>query len=323
MPDRHAVDPQSAVPLYHQIAEEIRGRIESGQLAPGETLEPLRLAAERWGVNLHTVRHAYAALAREGLVDVARGPAGTRVSGRTREIATKTGPVRTDPDRALRGFLDRVSSEAGARFGLGAAELARLLSEHAAPRAASSPPLLYAVECSEWQCVAHARELAARYEVDARPWPLSAGEPPAGAIVATYFHYNDIRRAWPRRFGSAHFVTIRPDPMLRARLEEAGGDVLVCERDYATAEAVIGDLEAMMGASNVRFVAQVAADPERELARQRERPILFPPRVWAQLSERSRRDPRAIEVIYRFDERELDAIARTSGWRPAGIARAS
>ena len=58
-------DPQSPVPLYHQIAEALRARMERGELRAGDALEPMRQAAERFGVNLHTVRHAYTALARD------------------------------------------------------------------------------------------------------------------------------------------------------------------------------------------------------------------------------------------------------------------
>ena len=64
---------ESPVPLYHQIAEALRASIEAGKLNPGDALQPMRQAAERWGVNIHTVRHAYAALAREGLVERSRG----------------------------------------------------------------------------------------------------------------------------------------------------------------------------------------------------------------------------------------------------------
>ena len=75
-----SIDPGSEIPLYLQIAEAIRARIDSGDLSPGDALRPLREAAEHWGVNLHTVRHAYTALAREGLIETSRGARGTRVA---------------------------------------------------------------------------------------------------------------------------------------------------------------------------------------------------------------------------------------------------
>jgi regulatory GntR family protein len=75
-----SLDPASPVPLYHQLAEALRYRIATGALAPGTALPPLRAAARQWGVNLHTVRHAYAALASLGLVRT-RAPHGTLVLG--------------------------------------------------------------------------------------------------------------------------------------------------------------------------------------------------------------------------------------------------
>ena len=72
------LDPRSPIPLYHQLAETIRYRIATGEVKSGTVLPPLRQAAGIWGVNLHTVRRAYAELARMGVV-ATRVPAGTRV----------------------------------------------------------------------------------------------------------------------------------------------------------------------------------------------------------------------------------------------------
>ena len=68
-----SIDPDSPVPLYYQIAESIRTAIESGSLRPGDALTPLGEAAESWGVNVHTVRHPYTSLARDGLLKAHRG----------------------------------------------------------------------------------------------------------------------------------------------------------------------------------------------------------------------------------------------------------
>src|SRR5262245_48034254 len=46
---RLQLDPQSPVPLYHQLAESLRYRIATGALRPGQPLPPLREAARRWG----------------------------------------------------------------------------------------------------------------------------------------------------------------------------------------------------------------------------------------------------------------------------------
>ena len=312
---RTRIDPDSPIPLYHQIAELIRARILTGELAPGDALHPLRSAAERWGVHLHTVRHAYAALAREGFVEISRGTGGTRVAERAGSPLRLTSPARERAKSAeLSRFLGRVAREAESQFGIDRRGLADAL-QNADEAAGARRPKVYVLECSEHQCAAHAREIADRYDVDARPWPLDRGEPPAAPIVATYFHYNDIRRLWPRRLDAVHFLTIRPSVGMRSRLRGRSGTILVCDFDPETAEAVIGDLHALLGSTRLKLAPCVERDPGAALASRRTRPVLFAPRAWARLDAKSRRDPRAIEIIYSFDAAELEAVASESGWR--------
>jgi len=308
------IDPHSPVPLYHQIAEAIRARIEAGELAPGDALEPLRQAAATWNVNLHTVRHAYAALARSGLVERLRGPRGTRVL----EVPRKNRP--TPDDDRLHAFATRVAAEAAERLGATPAELAAALGR-LATGARQDRPCAWIVECSNWQCECHARELDEAYEVDARPWPLDSGEePPAGPVLSTYFHYNDLRRLWPRRLASVRFLTIYPDPHLARRL--AGVDrLVVAERDASTVDAVTADLLALFDGSELEIEPFVGDDPASRLERGDATPVLFTPRVWSSLSETIRAHPCAVELRYVFDRSELSELAEALGWEPKRARR--
>ena len=304
------VDPDSPVPLFHQIAEAIRARIEAGELAPGEALAPLREAAERWGVNLHTVRHAYTALAREGLVET-RGTRGTRV---------KRLPAQRSPE-GRDAFVERFARQARERHGLGAAELARAVARLAEPPVAET---VYVVECSAHQCEQHVGELRDRFSVDAREWSLErAAEPPAGTVVSTYFHYNDVRRLWPHRLRQVRFVTIAPEPAIAGRIERLGGvrRVLVCERDAATAENVAADVSTILAGDRLAIEPCVIARAGEALERCDARTVaLFAPRVWAGLGRAERRNPRALEARYVMDEAELAALGRSLGWSAARTA---
>jgi molybdate-binding protein/DNA-binding transcriptional regulator YhcF (GntR family) len=60
------------------MAESLRRRIASGDLAPGDHLPPVRETAERWGCSPGTAGRAYEQLAREGLIEGYAG-GGTRV----------------------------------------------------------------------------------------------------------------------------------------------------------------------------------------------------------------------------------------------------
>ena len=314
------VDPQSPVPLYHQIAEAIRAAIVAGELAPGDALDPMRRAAERWGVHVHTIRHAYAALAREGLVELRRGPGGTRVIGAPDSPSTPT--VDT-----LQGFLEEIEGQAARRFGLSPTGLLAVF-EQRLRRNLGERPVVYVVECSEWQCESHAREIEARFAVEAVPWPLQRGEPPEGVVVSTYFHYNDIRRQWPRRLEAVRFVTIYPDPTLRETLADAP-QVVVCERDPDTAETVASDLLALFPADgpSPEIHTRVLAGESPRLPDDDGPPIFFAPRVWAELDPNLRQHPRAHELRYVFDPAELAAVGQTASWsttkEPRGVHRGS
>jgi GntR family transcriptional regulator len=285
------IDPDSPVPLYHQIAQALRASIETGELAPGDALQPMRQAAEQWGVNIHTVRHAYAALAREGLVKRSRVPRGTRIAPHSRGNTSRTEEIDV--------FLENIRQEAADRFGMGARSLAAALLG-SAPVPDADLPTVYVVECSEWQCAAHAREITAQFRVLARTWPLGReSEPPDGPVVSTFFHYNDLRRMWPRRLGRIHYLIIYPDPALHERLSRTLR-VIVCEYDEATAEVVEADLTALSVDRANWIDARITDDPAALLKPRRGPPVLFTPRVWAALPERSRAHPQALELRYVF-----------------------
>lgn len=67
-----AIDLQSEVPIYTQIAEAVIEGIAKGELVKGESLPSVRSLAVDLGVNLHTVNKAYHLLKQEGYVQINR-----------------------------------------------------------------------------------------------------------------------------------------------------------------------------------------------------------------------------------------------------------
>jgi len=305
---RLKLDPSSPVPLYHQIAESLRYRIATGKLALGSRLPAVRDAAVRWGVNLHTVRRAYQELLREGLVE-SRGALGTRVLGARRR----------GPRGIAASFIDRVIREARERHHLSPADLAGLISTWSAPSGARTP-MVHVVECSETQCRSHCRELEDAWAVTARPWPLSrAGEPPRGPVVATYFHYNDVRRRWPKRLSEIAFVAIQPDSTLDRRVVQGPRStrrtIALCEMDGEKGRNIAADLVPLLSPRRLRAVPHVVARAGALLESGRAGPILFSPRVWGALRASERSDPRAVEVRYFIAPDELSGLGERFGWR--------
>lgn len=311
---RSDIDRASPVPVYHQIAESLRYAVATGRIRPGDALPTLRDAAGQWGVNLHTVRHAYAELARQGLV-ATRGPRGTTV------LAT---PEAEDLQRSnwdsLTVFLRRIADEARRLHGLTAGDLARLLAGTETP-AASRSTRVTVVECSATQAKDLAGQIAERWQVDAQLWSLETpGEPEPGPIVATYFHYNTIRQRWPERFADIHFAAIRPDPALPRRLSPRGSRdrrsrVILCERDESMARSILADLAPLFPANRFSVVPRVTRSPASLLRGHGARtPVLFAPRMWGQLTPTQRKNARAFEVRYIFVPDEIEALAKRLGW---------
>ncbi|HEY6780112.1 MAG TPA: GntR family transcriptional regulator [Thermoleophilaceae bacterium] len=82
------VDRASPLSLGAQLEAALRTAIESGQLAPGDQLPSLRHVAAEAGVNVNTVRAAYARLEAAGAVSTEQG--------RGTFVAAPSGRVRRD-----------------------------------------------------------------------------------------------------------------------------------------------------------------------------------------------------------------------------------
>ena len=62
------IDPNSGIPTYRQIVEQVRFQIASGQLAGGTELPSTRALAQQLGINPMTVSKAFGLLEADGLL---------------------------------------------------------------------------------------------------------------------------------------------------------------------------------------------------------------------------------------------------------------
>jgi GntR family transcriptional regulator len=110
-------------PVYTQIARQIRARIASGDLPPGEALPPVRTLASDLGVNLNTVARAYRLLEEEGFIAI-RDRSGAEVAPPAR--GTDAGS-RDRLRKELREVLERIR-----QAGIGPDELMSLVEREVA-----------------------------------------------------------------------------------------------------------------------------------------------------------------------------------------------
>ncbi len=67
------IDTESPVPPYRQVAAFLRGRIESGELAPGRRLPSIADLVQDYGIARTTAAKALRVLIDEGLAEVSPG----------------------------------------------------------------------------------------------------------------------------------------------------------------------------------------------------------------------------------------------------------
>ena len=87
MPERFQIDRASPLPVYVQLAEQIRLLIHRGALGPGDPLPTVRELAVALSLNANTVTRVYRDLQQEGLLRLERG-LGTFVAPRQQRSPT-------------------------------------------------------------------------------------------------------------------------------------------------------------------------------------------------------------------------------------------
>lgn len=60
-------------PIYDQIAEQIKNKIITGELAPGDALPSMRALAKALRISVITTKRAYADLERDGFIETVAG----------------------------------------------------------------------------------------------------------------------------------------------------------------------------------------------------------------------------------------------------------
>ncbi|MEM7674503.1 MAG: GntR family transcriptional regulator [Myxococcota bacterium] len=102
------VDHDSAVPVYQQIADALRGLVARGQLSAGTLLPSVRQLGRQLGVNLNTVAKAYRILSDEGLVELRQGAPAKVASTAGNESSSVRGAQSAQLDPATIRTLHRV-----------------------------------------------------------------------------------------------------------------------------------------------------------------------------------------------------------------------
>jgi GntR family transcriptional regulator len=109
-PFRFRLDPQSGVPIYRQIIDQVTGGIAAGALHEGVQLPTVRQLAVELSINPNTVIRAYSELEIRGVLNTEQGT-GTFIA--SRHGAANTRRDETERVRLLERFVDEFVARAG------------------------------------------------------------------------------------------------------------------------------------------------------------------------------------------------------------------
>ena len=115
------LNPQSGLPIYRQMLQQLRERIASGQLAAETQLPSVRDLSTELHINPLTVSKVYQMLEREGLVEFRRGQ-GTFITAGRKPVSA------ADQQKLIQPAIDQVVSEA-VHLGIDESTLQRLIRQ--------------------------------------------------------------------------------------------------------------------------------------------------------------------------------------------------
>jgi GntR family transcriptional regulator len=114
------IDAKLETPVYRQIVDGLRVGLVNGELAPGDSLPPVRRLALDIGVHFNTVAEAYRELAREGWIEISVR-SGARVIRRPKSVSSGS-----DVDSTFRRRIEEFVAQLQGH-GMGRSSLAREL----------------------------------------------------------------------------------------------------------------------------------------------------------------------------------------------------
>jgi GntR family transcriptional regulator len=89
------IEPDSDIPIYEQLSNQIIEGIARGVIQPGDSLPSVRAFASDLGVNMHTVNKSYHLLEKKGII----------------KIVPKSGAIISSPQDFNHSSLDRLEDE--------------------------------------------------------------------------------------------------------------------------------------------------------------------------------------------------------------------
>lgn len=143
----------SFVPAYYRVAEDLRTKIDRGELKPGDMIPSTAQLARQYGVSHMTVRHGLELLAKDGYIESIQGKGSFVTSPRMDTLVLDFSEEKIfEKNRGFRIQLDeleiipadeKISHKLGVKKGSKVLKIRRILSDEKGPVAVDSRFLPY------------------------------------------------------------------------------------------------------------------------------------------------------------------------------------
>jgi len=114
------INNSSGLPIYEQIANQVKNMIISGELNEGDALPSMRILAKELRISVITTKRAYEELEREGFIYSIMGK-GSFVAGKNMEL------IKEEQLRSIEEYLQK-AVETAAVAGIGLDELIDIMT---------------------------------------------------------------------------------------------------------------------------------------------------------------------------------------------------
>ncbi|MBB5828454.1 GntR family transcriptional regulator [Micromonospora carbonacea] len=247
-------------PNYQRVVDDLRRRILSGELAPGDKLPTEKELQQRWGFSTTIVKHALTLLRSEGLIEGRRG-SGNYVRDRTRL-------VRRAHSRDMRKRIGSTSpftrdSEAAGRRPSWEAHSEKIpATQHTAERLGIQPgePVMF----TRYRYLADGVpiQLAYSYEPLAVTGGTQVEYPEQGPVIGVVARMDFIGVAIDRFVEEVTTRPAMPEEAEALRLDRRGGRwVIAVERTYYAGQTAVETADIVFPGDRYRLVYEVPVDP--------------------------------------------------------------
>ncbi|WP_320066849.1 GntR family transcriptional regulator [Micromonospora sp. RTGN7] len=252
--------PDKEPPNYQRVVDDLRWRILSGELAPGDKLPTEKDLQESWGFSTTIVKHALTLLRSEGLIEGRRG-SGNYVRDRTQL-------VRRAHSRDLRRRIG--STSPFARDSEAAGKQPSWESE--SKKVAATPRTAERLRIQPGDLVMHTRyryladgapiQLAHSYEPLAITGGTPVEHPEQGPIIGVVARMDSIGVAIDRFVEEVTTRPAMPEEADALELDRRGGRwVIAVERTYYAGQTPVEAADIVFPGDRYRLVYEMPVDP--------------------------------------------------------------